>query len=203
MPWIRTPSMSYACRCRWHYVLSRHQPLWGLAGAGFCPREGGRWAKPCNLAALLEIGVNRLRGIYEGIRPSFAEAYLGHEEPLCWPTSCASDWRRSGSTQQYSKTWSASTLRQRSVHCSHTPGYVSDRPWDTHTRPGFRSPRPTREVGGGSLSKNLAQMVTHGAANFPAFLRVRVVRYLGVHFTPGEWPTSGAVSSTMGRPCWG
>ena len=59
------------------------------------------------------------------------------------------------------------------------------------------------------LAKILDQKGTHGRENLPAFLRVLVLQYLGVIFTPSEPPTSGSVLSTGtgGRPCrslrWG
>ena len=53
----------------------------------------------------------------------------------------------------------------------------------------------------GALSKTIAQRVIYGGENFPAFLRVRLVCFPGVIFTPSEPPTSGTISSTKGRPC--
>ena len=53
----------------------------------------------------------------------------------------------------------------------------------------------------GGLLENLAKRGTHGGENFATFLRVGVVRYLGVIFTPTEPSTSGTVSSTRRRPC--
>ena len=47
----------------------------------------------------------------------------------------------------------------------------------------------------------LAQRAPCGGENFPAFLRVRVVRYLGVIFTSSEPPTTGTASTIRGRPC--
>ena len=42
-----------------------------------------------------------------------------------------------------------------------------------------------------------------GRENLPTFLQVRVVRYLGVIFTPSEPPTTGTISSSTGRPFQG
>ena len=56
-------------------------------------------------------------------RPSFAEAYLSHEDPpkpLCWPTVSGSRWRvvavpHYGSARQCSSVRSANTLPRRSA----------------------------------------------------------------------------------------
>ena len=53
----------------------------------------------------------------------------------------------------------------------------------------------------GALSKKLGQSDPLGTENLPTVLQVRVVRYLGVIFTPSEPPTIGTISSTRGRPC--
>ena len=51
------------------------------------------------------------------------------------------------------------------------------------------------------VKKTLGQSGPLGRETLPTVLQVRVVRYLGVIFTPSEPPTTGTVSSTRGRPC--
>ena len=49
--------------------------------------------------------------------------------------------------------------------------------------------------------KALLQRGTDGGENLPAFLRVRVVRYLGIIFRHSEPPTRGSYWARSPRPC--
>ena len=61
---------------------------------------------------------------------------------------------------------------------------------------------PDAVQSGGVVCQNkLSQSDPLGRKGLPTFLQVRVVRYLGVLFTPSEPPTTGTVSSTRGSPC--
>ena len=67
--------------CRQWVAPSGLSPLWGL-GLGQRPAD---WLLSWQLAASIDLSpITKI-----STRPSFAEAYLGHEDPpkpLCWPT---------------------------------------------------------------------------------------------------------------------